>query len=138
MQRIGLKPWIGIGADATPAAKEFADELEVKDAGFPVSTGRHAHNAYLQVWYELGGIGALLLLAAGLAVLGVIATLPAGLVPWALAQAATTAIMAASSFSIWQVWFLASIGAGVAALLIANAPGKIKNAKQHVPLPISK
>ncbi len=134
VQRIGLKPWIGIGADATPAAKEFADEPDVKVAGFPVSTGRHAHNAYLQVWYELGGVGALLLLAAGLAVLGLIATLPPVLVPWALAQAATTAIMAASSFSIWQVWFLASIGAGAAVLVIANGPEHLRPA----PLPSSK
>ena len=121
VQRIGLKPWIGIGADATPAAKEFADEQTVKDAGFPVSTGRHAHNAYLQVWYELGVVGAALLLFAGLALLPVIAGLPSQAVPWALAQAATSAIMAASSFSIWQVWFLASIAAGAAGLLIAVA-----------------
>ena len=121
VERIALKPWIGIGADATPAAKEFADDLATKDAGFPVSTGRHAHNAYLQVWYELGGIGALLLLVSGLALLAAIAAMPARLLPWALAQAATSAIMAASSFSIWQVWFLASIAAGAAALFLAGS-----------------
>ena len=124
VQRIGLKPWIGIGADATPAAKVFADEQTVKDAGFPVSTGRHAHNAYLQIWYELGGIGAVLFLFAGLALLPVIAGLPSQTVPWVLAQAATSAIMAASSFSIWQVWFMASIGAGAAALIVAVAMTK--------------
>ena len=120
VERIALKPWVGIGADATPAAKEFADDLKTKDGQFPVSTGRHAHNAYLQVWYELGGIGALLLLVAGLALLAAIAVLPAYLLPWALAQAATSAIMAASSFSMWQVWFLASIGAGAAAGMLAG------------------
>ncbi len=122
VERIALQPWTGIGADATPAARpQSAAGYDRKEAGFYVSTGRHAHNAYLQVWYELGGIGAVLLLAAGLALMALIASLPASLVPWALAQAATTAIMAATSYSIWQVWFQASMAAGVAALLLAAA-----------------
>ena len=58
-------------------------------------------------------------LAAGLALISLIASLPAAVIPWALAQAATTAIMAASSYSIWQVWFQASMAAGVAALMLA-------------------
>ncbi len=120
VERIALKPMVGIGADATPAARpQNVDGYDRKEGGYYVSTGRHAHNAYLQVWYELGLIGALLFLAAGLALISLIASLPAAVIPWALAQAATTAIMAASSYSIWQVWFQASMAAGVAALMLA-------------------
>ena len=118
VERIALKPLAGIGADATPSARPWSPQAR-KEGGFDVSTGRHAHNAYLQVWYELGSVGALLFLAAGLALVALIGSLPATILPWALAQAATTAIMAATSYSIWQVWFQASMAAGVAALMLA-------------------
>jgi len=111
---------LGVGADGTAAVHERrrAQGKEIsRDHGFELDTGRHAHNAYLQVWYELGIPGALLFLAAGLALLRAISSLPARAQPFALAQFACAAAMLAFSFSIWQTWFQAAIGLSVITLL---------------------
>src|SRR5262245_8222127 len=59
-------PWLGIGADSTHALKPAA---KVRPDGFifPRSSGEHAHNIFLQTWYELGLVGAILLALAGAA-----------------------------------------------------------------------
>lgn len=52
----------------------------------------HTHNMYLQIWYELGAIGSMLFVAAGLAVLRLdrlpVAAQPAMFVTFAAAAAA--------------------------------------------------
>lgn len=75
---------------------------------FPLSTTLHSHNAYLQVWFETGLAGAVLLLGIGLLVLQSIARAEARLRPALLAAFTSCALLAASSFSIWAPWFLAS------------------------------
>jgi O-antigen ligase len=66
---------------------------------------RHAHNVYLQTWYELGFVGALLLLTAGLFILRAIGGLPDSTYPFALATFAVGAAELATSWEIWQRWF---------------------------------
>jgi hypothetical protein len=113
------RPLLGIGADATRAETgnlRAAGKLG-KDAGYDSSPSRHAHNAYLQIWYELGAIGAALTLAIGLACLAGIRRLPPGLQAFGVAQFAVTAGMIAFSYSIWQLWYAATIAAGAVALL---------------------
>lgn len=72
----------------------------------------HTHNAALQIWLELGAIGALL--AAALAAAVVLrATLPA-----ALGAAASGAVTGMLSFGVWQPWWIASL---LLALVVASA-----------------
>ncbi len=78
---------------------------------------RHAHNAYLQTWFELGAVGALLLMGVGLSILGRIRRLPSPVVPYGLAVFSTAATLLGLSYGIWQTWYIALFG--LAAILFA-------------------
>ena len=117
-------PLFGIGADATATLtfqKEAKAEPRAKDGAYEETTARHAHNAYLQVWYELGLVGVLLFLGAGLAALRQIGAMPEKIQPVLLAEFVVFAALIAFSFSIWQVWFEAAIALGTATLLASTA-----------------
>ena len=86
---------------------------------FPLSVGPHAHNAYLQVWFDTGALGAMLLLILGLLVLNNISRLPEHVKPALYAMYATVALLAASSFSLWSRPFLASFGIAGAFTVLA-------------------
>jgi O-antigen ligase len=121
-------PLLGIGADAT-AEKTAAEEKRRKgtnasaarDGIFEKSPARHAHNVFLQVWYELGAAGALALTAIGLAALSLIGRQPGRVQPFLLGQFAAISGMIAFSFSMWQLWFQGAIGLGIVALVLAAA-----------------
>lgn len=91
----------------------------------------HPHNAILQVWLELGGIGALI----GFATLGLILFRVFAAPAWRgrAAQAGFTAAwfggmsVALVSFGVWQEWFLSAlfIAAGVAVLAARGKPGSV-------------
>jgi O-antigen ligase len=70
----------------------------------------HAHNGFLQVWYELGAVGAAMLLAAGLGVLWSIAQLRSEAQPYILAQFMAYLVFAALGWGIWQSWLMALTG----------------------------
>ncbi len=113
-------PWLGIGVGST---KQF-DKVHAKTVSIPKGqvyaqrTGKHAHNAYLQTWFELGAIGAVFLAGLGLAVLWSIWMLPGNMQPYALATFATAAVTAGLSWGMWQTWFMAffALGFGLMAL----------------------
>ena len=71
----------------------------------------HPHNGVLQVWLELGMVGALILLGLLLAVVRAIATgIEAGADrATALAMLTTMMTIASISFGAWQSWWLTSI-----------------------------
>ncbi|MGH6815711.1 MAG: O-antigen ligase family protein [Hyphomicrobiaceae bacterium] len=123
-ERIAKAPLLGIGADSTAHVdlqRPSGTVDKPRDHLYARATGRHAHNVYLQVWYELGAIGALLLLPLGfLAVYSFRALTPAAQ-PWGAALFAASAAMMASSYSLWQAWFQAAFGLGVVALALADA-----------------
>lgn len=114
-------PILGIGVASTKELDDKNGAGAVKPDGFtyPLRTGRHAHNVYLQTWYELGIVGALLLLAVGLAALGAISRMPDRVRPFAAAGFASAAVLGAFSWGFWQVWFLALFG--LSALLTVMA-----------------
>lgn len=118
-------PLVGIGADATRSAmrKAVANARKAertRDLGrFESGYADHAHNVYLQVWYELGAVGALLLLAIGLFTLRAIAKLQAGVQPAAIAMFVTTSLLIGFSYSIWQTWFISAFGLAITLLAVA-------------------
>ena len=77
---------------------------------FRLTTNQHSHNAYLQVWYEAGAVGAVFLLVLGLLVQRSLATATARAQPYLYATFVVCALMGGSSFSLWQTWFMASLG----------------------------
>jgi O-antigen ligase len=108
-ERVSEAPLVGVGARTAYVISNRAKEQTVHA---PPVVGReraaiHAHNMYLQNWFELGVVGAVLLLVAGLAALRGVAHIPQRAQPFALATFAVFAMEIASSWEIWQRWFAA-------------------------------
>jgi O-antigen ligase len=118
-EKIPETPLLGIGLGSMrkldARVKDDPNAVVIADTVQPGKTfvwgkGPHAHNGFLQAWYELGAVGAGLLLAAGLGVLWSIARLPAEAQPYVLAQFAAYLVIAAFAWGIWQSWLMALTG----------------------------
>lgn len=101
-------PVLGVGVRSahvltTRSPGEAPDSASKNDE----AAAQHAHNVYLQNWYELGGVGVLLFLGAGLVVLNAIRTVSERAQPYALATFTAFMVEIASSWEIWQRWFAA-------------------------------
>ena len=121
-------PVLGIGVNATHVVDDRMKPTAKKPPGFPIEIrpGQHSHNVFMQTWYELGAIGALLLLAAGLALLREIVRGPPMAARYGLAAFTAAAVIGAFSWGLWQAWFLASFAVGALLMVIATrlaAPG---------------
>ena len=114
-------PLLGVGVAATKDLDEQAAGSAVRPADhtYPLRTGRHSHNIFMQTWYELGAVGALLLFVAGVLGLRVLERLPRDLQPYAYASFVSAVIIGAFSWGMWQTWFMAAFG--IWALLLAVA-----------------
>jgi O-antigen ligase len=121
-ERVLDHPWLGIGAASTPTLREPRDQSE-KPPGYvyPRNTGQHAHNMYLQTWYELGAAGVLLIVIAGAIVAFRISLLPIETQPFAAASFAVFLSIAASSWGMWQEWLMAAFGLSVVYLRTISA-----------------
>jgi O-antigen ligase len=80
----------------------------------------HPHNSPLQVWLELGGIGAVAAAAFWSVALTRLSRPTPSLAAGATAACATVYLLSGVNFGIWQDWWLA-LGALVAMLSVANA-----------------
>jgi O-antigen ligase len=105
-------PWLGVGARTTYLlGPQLEQTLKTPlDERFRRTLSTHSHSIYLQTWFELGLVGATLLTLLGLAILQAIRGLTVPLQRFAYATFASAAIMAASSYGMWQIWFLAMFG----------------------------
>lgn len=111
-------PILGIGAGMMYELYGPAREERGNDLGYEPRMP-HAHNVYLQTWHELGVIGAALLTLAGLALLERLRRLGPRMAPYAHATFASGALVAASSYGMWQEWFIALYGFAAVLLTIA-------------------
>jgi O-antigen ligase len=103
------RPWLGVGAHGTRALAEDVKNPEQRP-GHVIEwrTGRHAHNIFLQTWYELGVVGALLLAMTGLSMLRWIGRLPSDQAPYLLATFASASAIGAFGWGMWQPWLMAA------------------------------
>jgi O-antigen ligase len=110
--QVARAPLLGVGVASARVRLDADNAVHRKAPGskFELSTTSHSHNAYLQVWYEAGAVGAALLLALGLLVLQAIATVSDAARGHLLATFIACAAVAASGFSIWAPWLLATFG----------------------------
>lgn len=125
------KPLYGWGLDGARKIPGADDEIVYyrgpRQAGYESTESQlplHPHNAALQWWLELGGIGAVLMLAFLTAVLRVISRCPPSDVAPAMAAFAAASVVAMVSFGIWQSWWLSGlwlIAATVAGLFVPKA-----------------
>ncbi len=106
-ERVLEQPWIGIGADSTPAMKTTGGTPDwPKGFVYKRTTGQHAHNLFLQVWYELGVIGVILAAIAGAAVALRLLALPLAAQAYGAASFTLFAVIAAFAWGVWQVWLM--------------------------------
>jgi O-antigen ligase len=110
-ERVLEHPWLGIGAGSTGTlkAEQTAPADQPKGFVFRRTTGQHAHNLFLQIWYELGLAGVILAAIAGTAVVLGLPLLPARVQPFAAAAFTTFAVMAAFAWGIWQIWLMCGV-----------------------------
>jgi hypothetical protein len=108
-QLVAEAPILGAGINTARALNDRQGPV-APGSDFRLTTSLHSHNAYLQTWYETGAVGAALLMAVGLAVIAAIARAPELIQPYLFASFAACALLAGSSFSLWQSWFVASFG----------------------------
>ena len=136
-QRIAEKPLTGWGLEASramPGGQAQPDAATLDRLNIKASAQRqflalphvgvmplHPHNGALQLWLELGGIGALIGAALMLA-LGFAASRSAAPAVGAgiLGSAAVTGML---SFGLWQAWWVASLLLAIVALATQKGAG---------------
>jgi O-antigen ligase len=127
-ERVIEHPWFGIGADSTGTLKAEQTTPPEKPKGFVFrrTTGQHAHNLFLQIWYELGLAGVILVALAGVALVLRLPLLPAEIQPFAAAGFTTFAAMAAFAWGVWQIWLMCAVALVPIYFGIAAAPLRSK------------
>jgi O-antigen ligase len=105
-------PLFGVGARTTYVLGPLLEQETVglPDAARMRTLSAHSHRVYLQTWFELGLVGAALLTLLGLSLLQAIGALAPPLQPYAYATFTSAAVMAASSYVMWQIWFVSMFG----------------------------
>ncbi len=81
----------------------------------------HPHNAPLQVWFELGLIGAILAVAIIVAGFGLMERLPRALLPAATLTATATFLIACVGHGMWTAWWMCTWGLLIVAFHLAMA-----------------
>jgi hypothetical protein len=133
--RIAEKPLLGWGMESSREIPGGAERFETTTLDrfgldspaerdwFAAEAARrlplHTHNNALQVWLELGAVGAAL--AAALAVLSVIAAGSSAVPAAALGVAASAAMTGQLSFGAWQAWWIASVVLAAVAIQALSA-----------------
>jgi hypothetical protein len=120
-ERVPDHLWRGIGAASTPALKPTPNVAE-RPEGFIVqpSTGEHAHDLYLQTWYELGVLGVILVAWAGAATAIGIYLLPSGAQPFAAPTFFVCFAIEAFAWGMWQPWLVCAVALMVMYLQVAS------------------
>jgi O-antigen ligase len=129
------QPLLGVGVESYPVLREQqkAAGLREHPEGFvyPRTIGHHAHDIFLQTWYELGAVGALLLALAGATVVMLILLLPASAQPFAGGAFAVFALVGAFAWGMWQSWFMCAVGLVPLYLRVAAAAVEEREASPH-------
>ena len=107
-EQVWTRPIAGVGAASTKLidARRGPKVETLPGTSYEWRSGPHAHNVYLQTWYELGVVGAGLLCAAGLALIAAIGRLPRVSQPFVVAGMTAAVTLAGFSWGMWQAWFL--------------------------------
>ena len=120
-ERVFDHPWLGVGADSTRVLKEprTIDTAE-KPPGFiyPRTIGWHAHDLFLQTWFELGVVGAILIAFAGAMVALRMSLLPLETQPFAAASFTVFMAIVAFGWGMWQTWLICGIALMIVYFLV--------------------
>jgi O-antigen ligase len=110
-ERVFEHPWFGIGANCTHVLAKPERDVADQPEGFvyPRTTGWHAHDLFLQTWYELGLIGAILIAASGAVLVTRMTLLPTESQPFAVASFTVFLVIAAFAWGMWQEWLMCAV-----------------------------
>lgn len=119
--QIPNRPLLGVGVDGTKPLDQAREKTWETRPGhvYPQRTAEHAHNIYLQLWYELGLIGVLLVAGAGVALINGVRQRPSS--PLVFATMMATALLLATSWGLWQPWLLGAIAVSSILLVVGQA-----------------
>ena len=117
------RPMFGVGIGSTHPLNERRLSTAKLHPGtnYHDATGTHPHNIYLQAIYELGIVGAVLMLLAGLSILRAIHVYCARTErPFFLALFAAWASQSSFSFGLTEPWYLFALGLAMCCLMAAR------------------
>ena len=115
-------PLLGQGIDASRSLVPMGETSQFETLTSSLLP-LHPHNAFLQVWLELGVLGAALALAVTLFVLFGTRRLERADQPYALASFMAALGMVSTAYGIWQAWWMAGLlAAGLMVLLASRVP----------------
>jgi O-antigen ligase len=122
-EQVIAHPLFGVGARSTRILRQEQASTVEKPEGFVFSRslGQHAHDLFLQTWFELGAVGAILIAIAGAAVIMRIRFLPIRAQPFAAATFTAFAGIAAFAWDMWQTWWMAAVGLAALYLCLGAA-----------------
>jgi O-antigen ligase len=107
-ERILERPLSGHGFDSSRFIPNGSEVSAFQPAGKPIIP-LHPHNAFLQVWLELGFVGVLLVVIPILSPLGATAGFRDADARFALAAYAAGIVIAGLAFGILQSWWMATL-----------------------------
>ncbi len=129
-EHIRARPWLGHGFDT--ARSLYPQKTTMKFilakptvggmAGFEAELiPLHPHNMALQVWLEMGALGAGLAMAALLSILAALSRAPLDATERAAGYGFFVAalVIAATAYGAWQAWWLSALGLNAAFLVAA-------------------
>jgi O-antigen ligase len=113
-------PLLGGGFGVSPTLAQNRPVPAVPGSDTATVVLWHPHNAALQVWVELGAVGAALAIAVVVLLVRRIAALPSEMLAVSLALLAAVAAVSLVGHGAWQAWWPAVIGAAVVWLRAAR------------------
>jgi hypothetical protein len=114
------EPFLGSGFNVSPRMPETSVAQKVPSEQRRLLAVGHPHNAALQIWVELGAVGAILALGIIFLILYQIAFLPHLIGSVSLALIAGAAPVALVGHGAWQGWWAASFGAAIIWILVVS------------------
>jgi len=119
-EAIRRQPLLGGGFGVSPRMRDTAVAERVPSEDETLLAVGHPHNTLIQVWAELGGVGAFLALAAVLLLLRTIARQERLVAAASLALLGSATAVALVGHGAWQGWWAASLGAAIVWILAAR------------------
>lgn len=111
----------GIASAREQPALDAAHADSLRNLGQTAKLNWHAHNGYLQVWYEAGAVGGLLFMLLGLVLLHAVRRSDTAIKPLLIGAFASFTFFIATGFSIWAAWYIGALGMVIVSAQLTGA-----------------
>ncbi|MBF9232120.1 O-antigen ligase family protein [Microvirga alba] len=114
------QPILGTGFGVSPRMRDTTVAEKVPEADRTLLAVGHPHNVAIQIWTELGVVGAALALAIILLVVRAVRRQPRPIMSASFALMAAATAVGLVGHGAWQGWWAASLGAAITWMLAAR------------------